>query len=56
MYGCFVYMHVCVSYVCLLPTDIRRRQWVLWIWSYRATVWMLGTKPGSSAGATSALC
>jgi hypothetical protein len=49
--GCFAWMHACA---CLGPTEARGRYWIPWNWSYRwswASIWVLGTKSGSSGRA-----
>lgn len=53
VYGCFGYMYVCVSYVCLAPTEAIRGHWILWDWKY-SQLWAFmcvpGIEPGSSGG------
>lgn len=49
---------ISVTHMCVVPTEDRRGHWTLWNWNYRwllGTMWMLGTKLGSSARATKAL-
>ena len=31
---CFAYVHVCALYAILVPTEVRRRHWIPWKWSY----------------------
>lgn len=41
--------------VCLMPAESRTGHQILWNWSCRATMWMLGIKPWSSGSTLKAL-
>lgn len=52
-------MYICTAHVCHVFSDFTRGRQIPWTWTWRwfwATVWVqLGTKPGSSTRAVSAL-
>lgn len=35
IHECFAHIHVCVSHICLVPTEVRSEHQILWTWSYR---------------------
>jgi hypothetical protein len=55
VYECLACMYICILWIFLVPEAARKGLWnwtSRWLW---ATVWVLGTKPGSSGRAASAL-
>lgn len=57
VYGCCACMHTCAPHVCK-AYEAKMRHWIPWKWNCRllwATMWVLGTEPGSSRRAASAL-
>jgi hypothetical protein len=55
VHECFAGMYVCIPLARLVSSEVRRQQGIPWNWSYNglwATMWVLGTKPWSSVGAT----
>lgn len=54
----FAFMYGCVPHACIVPSDIRRWQWIPWNWSYRWLWTICGCQriePRSSARASNAL-
>lgn len=47
-----------VYHMCLVPTAVRRKDWIPWNWSYKylqTIIWVLGIEPRSSVRETKAL-
>lgn len=54
MYQCFACMFICTPHACLVPSEVKRGHWLTLDWNYRefsTPMWVVGSKPGSSAKA-----